>query len=303
MKKTTWTRLILMLAALFCVFGTTVFAKERCTTPQNAVSQNTSHGAMGWYFKKNDDHTLPPLDENLSYITQYGGYYADTEARDDDRVIYLTFDAGYENGNVEKILNVLKKHDAQGAFFVLSHLIEAEPDLVRRMVSEGHLVCNHSANHRDMTTLSEGAFCEELSSLAALFKETTGRDMAMYYRPPEGKFSETSLSYAQNAGYKTIFWSLAYPDWDNDRQPDPEKAKETLLSHTHNGMVLLMHPTSATNAAILDDLLTSWETDGYRFGSLDELTAKATAAKATAAKTTAASDSVRTVGEKEVTGT
>ncbi|MGM9626223.1 MAG: polysaccharide deacetylase family protein [Eubacteriales bacterium] len=232
------------------------------------------HGAIGWYFKKTDDHTLPPLDASLSYIAQYDGYYADTDAKEDDRVIYLTFDAGYENGNVAKILDVLKKHNIHGAFFVLSHLVKAEPELVRRMITEGHLVCNHTASHKDMTTLSEAEFREELSSLAALYKETTGRDMAMYFRPPEGKFSQTVLAYAQKAGYKTIFWSLAYPDWDNNRQPDPEKAKENLLAHTHNGMVLLLHPTSATNAAILDDLLCAWEKEGYRFGTLDELTAK-----------------------------
>ncbi|MBP3918714.1 MAG: polysaccharide deacetylase family protein [Clostridia bacterium] len=252
-------RAVLLFTAVLLLFTAVVSAKEG--------------DAMGWYFKKTDDHSLPPLDQNLSYITQYDGYYADTDADGDDRVIYLTFDAGYENGNVAKILDVLKKHQAPAAFFVLSHLIEAEPELVRRMTEEGHLVCNHSANHKDMTTLSETEFTEELTKLSNLYHDTFGCDMPMYYRPPEGKFSKTSLGYAKKAGYKTIFWSLAYPDWDNNKQPDPAASKEKLLAHTHNGMVLLLHPTSATNAAILDDLMCAWEKDGYRFGTLDELTA------------------------------
>ncbi len=228
----------------------------------------------GWYFKKTEDHTRPSLDAKLSYITACDGYYCDTQAKDDDKVLYLTFDAGYENGNVEKILDVMKRHKAVGAFFVLSHLIENNTPLVERMAAEGHLVCNHTAHHKDMTTLDEAAFQEELRALSALYQEKTGREMAPYYRPPEGKFNRQSLEYAKAAGYKTIFWSYAYCDWNNDKQPDPQKSKDRILKHTHNGMVLLLHPTSATNAAILDDLLTQWEADGYRFGTLDELTGK-----------------------------
>lgn len=226
----------------------------------------------GWYILKNDTHTPPPLDSYLSYVTDCGGYYLDMHAKEDDRVIYLTFDAGYENGNIEKILDVMKKHNAHGAFFVLSHLIEANTALVKRMGDEGHLLCNHTMSHKDMTAVDEATFCTELRGLETLLKEKTGAQMAPYYRPPEGKFDETSLLRAQDLGYKTIFWSYAYADWDNEKQPDAAAAKEKLLLHTHNGMVLLLHPTSSTNAAILDDLLTTWEREGYRFGTLDELT-------------------------------
>ncbi len=228
-------------------------------------------GAIGWYIKKTDNHTQPPLDAPLSVIDDCGGYYLDRAADAADPVIYLTFDAGYENGNVARILDVLKKHNAPGAFFILSHLIRAEPDLVRRMAEEGHAVCNHSANHHDMTTLDADTFRAELDDLAALYRETTGMELAPYFRPPEGKFNETVLRRSQDAGYKTVFWSFAYADWDNENQPEPESAIRNILDHTHNGMVLLLHPTSATNAAILDRLLCAWEEQGYRFGTLDEL--------------------------------
>ncbi len=234
-------------------------------------AQAGEDGAIGWYIKKTDDHTPPPLDTPLSVIDSCGGYYLDRAAAEDDPVIYLTFDAGYENGNVARVLDVLKKHSAPGAFFVLSHLIRAEPDLVRRMAEEGHAVCNHSANHHDMTTLDANAFRAELDDLAALYRETTGLELAPYFRPPEGKFNETVLRRAQDAGYKTVFWSFAYADWDNENQPEPESAIKNILDHTHNGMVLLLHPTSSTNAAILDRLLCAWEAQGYRFGTLDEL--------------------------------
>ena len=248
--------------ALFC-------ALLLLLSPLSVRAKDTD--AIGWYFKKTEDHSPPPLDAPLSFVEGCGGYYLDRNAAKDDPVIYLTFDAGYENGNVARVLDVLKAHDANGAFFILSHLVRAEPALVRRMAEEGHTVCNHSANHRDMTTLGADAFNAELSDLADLYRETTGQEIAPYFRPPEGKCSETVLRRASEAGYKTVFWSFAYPDWDNARQPDPDAAIKNILDHTHNGMVLLLHPTSSTNAAILDRLLCAWEEQGYRFGTLDEL--------------------------------
>ncbi|MBO5648986.1 MAG: polysaccharide deacetylase family protein [Clostridia bacterium] len=228
--------------------------------------------AMGWFFKKAEDHARPTLDGALSFVTEYEAYWLDTRAPDDDPVLYLTFDAGYENGNVAKVLDTLARHDAPAAFFVLEHLVRAEPELVRRMADEGHLVCNHSASHCDMTAISAEEFTAELRGLEEICREAAGVECAPYFRPPEGRFDRRVLERAAEAGYKTVFWSFAYPDWDNAHQPDPQKAEATILSHTHNGMVLLLHPTSATNAEILDGLLCAWEEMGYRFGSLDELT-------------------------------
>ncbi len=236
-----------------------------------AAPVGAKDSAIGWYVKKNDTHTPPPLDSALSVIERYDGYYLDRDAKEDDPVLYLTFDAGYENGNVARILDTLRAHNAPGAFFVLSHLVTANPDLVRRMADEGHTVCNHSANHPDMTKLDADGVTSELESLAAVYRETVGEEIAPYFRPPEGTFDETLLSRVRQAGYKTVFWSYAYADWDNGHQPDPDTAVRDILAHTHNGMVLLLHPTSSTNAAILDRLLCAWKEMGYRFGTLDEL--------------------------------
>lgn len=230
----------------------------------------------GWYVKRVPDHKQPKADADMEYVTDLGGYYADKTHGDDcaDKVLYLTFDAGYENGNVSKILDTLREEQVPGAFFILSHLIKAEPALVSRMAAEGHLVCNHSARHKDMSDMSAEDFSKEIHDLEADYTKLTGKEMAKYFRPPEGKFSRRELENAQNLGYKTIFWSLAYADWDNAHQPDKEKAKQKVLANTHNGAVILLHPTSAVNAAILKDLITTWKAEGYRFGTLDELTGK-----------------------------
>jgi peptidoglycan-N-acetylmuramic acid deacetylase len=189
-------------------------------------------------------------------------------------VLYLTFDAGYENGNVSRVLDVLKSEQVPGAFFILAHLLEANTDLVQRMVDEGHLVCNHTVKHRNMTHVtSKEEFETELRTLETLFYEKTGSVMPKYYRPPEGRFSESNLKMAREAGYCTIFWSFAYADWDNDRQMSPEAAKKIILDNIHNGAVLLLHPTSATNAAVLGDVIRECKEQGYRFGTLDELVA------------------------------
>ncbi len=237
-----------------------------------AVHAAESTVPYNWYCKNNLTHTPPLLDGPQEIIHRYGGYYLNKKAKKDDPVIYLTFDAGYENGNIAKILDTLKKHKAPGAFFILDNLISRNPDLVCRMQKEGHLVCNHTKRHPDMTKISDRkAFAEQLTTLETHYKELTGCDMAKIYRPPEGRYSEQNLAYAKSMGYKTVFWSFAYADWDNNRQMSPEAAMKKILAHTHNGEIMLLHPTSATNAAILDQLLTTLEGEGYRFGRLTEL--------------------------------
>ena len=237
----------------------------------NAVTEKT----YGWYCKRNKEHKQPIADTSMQWIENYGGYYVDHnhDEHNTEKVVYLTFDAGYENGNVEKILDVLKDEQVTGAFFILSHLISSHPDLVRRMATEGHIVANHTASHKDMSKIEEiDAFEEELEALNSLYREVTNCELARYYRPPEGKFDEKSLYFARTLGYKTIFWSLAYADWDNENQPTTESAMKTLMTYMHNGAVILLHPTSATNAAILGDFIRELKKDGYRFGTLDELT-------------------------------
>ncbi len=187
-------------------------------------------------------------------------------------VIYLTFDAGYENGCTAKILDVLKAHNAPAAFFLVGHYMETNADLVRRMVEEGHIVGNHTMRHPDMSKLTdEATFAKELQELETLFQDITGKELPKYYRPPQGVYSQENLQMAKDLGYRTVFWSLAYADWDNNNQPTKEQAFSKLLPRIHNGAVVLLHSTSATNAEILDELLTKWEEMGYRFASIDGL--------------------------------
>ncbi len=228
----------------------------------------TSAEASNWYCKHTENGKRPPMPGEMTFIDKHGGYFLG----EDDKVIYLTFDAGYENGNIARILDTLKAEEVPAAFFVLENLVTRNTDLVKRMADEGHLVCNHTASHADMTTKSEAEFTAELAAMEQVYKDTIGSEIAKYYRPPEGKFTEANLDWANSLGYKTIFWSYAYADWDNDKQMPAEKALQKVLSGTHNGEVLLLHPTSATNADILPVLIKEWKNMGYRFGTLDELT-------------------------------
>lgn len=198
-----------------------------------------------------------------------GAYLGDTS----EPVIYLTFDAGYENGCTEKILDVLKKQEVPAAFFLVGNYMERNADLVRRMVNEGHTVGNHTMHHPDMAAIGDSAaFRAELEGVEALYQETVGTELPKYYRPPRGIYSEENLKQAKELGYKTVFWSLAYVDWKNDDQPDPEAAVEKLNARIHPGAVVLLHSTSKTNAQILDRLLAGWKEMGYSFITLDELT-------------------------------
>ena len=189
-----------------------------------------------------------------------------------EKVIYLTFDAGYENGCTAKILDVLQKHQVPAAFFLVGNYLQQNPDLVRRMVNEGHTVGNHTMHHYDMSKISDKAtFTKELSDLEVLYQEITGKSMEKYYRPPQGIYSEENLKMAQQLGYRTVFWSLAYVDWNNDAQPTAQQAFDKLIPRVHNGAVVLLHSTSVTNGEILDELLTRWTAMGYTFAPISRL--------------------------------
>lgn len=189
-----------------------------------------------------------------------------------ENTIYLTFDSGYENGCTAQILDVLKAHDVPAAFFLVGTYMEKNPDLVRRMADEGHIVGNHTQTHPDMSKISDpAAFQQELKAVEDQYFSITGHEMPKFYRPPQGVYSEQNLQMAKDLGYKTVFWSLAYVDWLNDDQPTPEEAFSKLIPRLHDGAIVLLHSTSKTNAAILDELLTRWEDMGYRFGTLEEL--------------------------------
>ena len=239
-----------------------------------ALSASAAKG-QSWYCVRAKDNKQPRCDADMEYIEKFGGYYIDHTHGDDaeEKVVYLTFDAGYENGNVAKILDQMKAEDVKGTFFVLGNLIEKNGDLIQRMLDEGHTVANHTYSHSNMTKVaSYEDFCAELQRLEVAFRSLTGEDMPKYYRPPEGVFDEKTMKYAQDAGYKTIFWSFAYADWDNNHQMSPERAKAKIMENIHNGAVILLHPTSETNALIMGEVIRDLKAAGYRFGSMDELT-------------------------------
>ncbi len=240
------------------------------------ITASAHTNRFSWYCERNTEHKQPRYDPKLSFMEKYDAYYVDDKHDDncEEKVIYLTFDAGYENGNIEKILDVLKRQDVKGAFFILSNLVLKNPDLVRRMADEGHTVGNHTSKHRDMSVCSsKEEFATELGKLEMLYTECTGKTIAKFFRPPEGRFSESTLRFAHELGYRTVFWSFAYDDWNNEKQMSPEKAKEKIYENLHNGAVLLLHPTSKTNADILEEVIIELRSQGYSFGSLEELTA------------------------------
>ncbi len=210
----------------------------------------------------------PVANATAEELAQYNAYYLGQN----EKVIYLTFDAGFENGHTPAILDALKKHNAPAAFFLVGNYLETAPDLVRRMVADGHVVGNHTYHHPDMSAIAtKEAFTAELAATEEKYKEITGQDMPKFYRPPQGKYSEQNLRFANELGYTTVFWSLAYVDWYQDDQPTADEAFAKLIPRIHDGAVVLLHSTSATNAAILDELLTRWEAAGYRFGSITDL--------------------------------
>ena len=249
--------LILLIAVVIALaVSVSVFASSALTT-----------GSWGLSFHQEG---APPIgNAGKDQLRQYQAAYI---GNTNEKVLYLTFDAGYENGCTAKILDTLKEKQVPAAFFLVGNYIRQSPDLVRRMVAEGHTVGNHTMHHYDMSRLSDkAAFSKELTDLEALYKETVGQELPKFYRPPQGIYSEENLKMAQELGYKTLFWSLAYVDWNNDAQPTREAAFAKLLPRTHNGAVVLLHSTSKTNAEILGELIDKWQAMGYRFGTLEEL--------------------------------
>ena len=226
-----------------------------------------------FYVKRNNEHKQPTIDTNYSFIEECGGIYVDKKHSDNssEKVIYLTFDVGYENGNVEKILNVMKNEGVVGSFFILENVINREPNLVLRMANEGHLVCNHTSNHPNLVGKSQELCESEIKGLEEVYKNLTKKELSKFFRPPEGSFDKELLLRVKKMGYTTVFWSFAYADWDNSLQMSEEKALKKILDNIHNGEIMLLHPTSSTNAKIMQRLIRELKSQGYRFATLDEL--------------------------------
>lgn len=258
------TVIIAMTVLLFALCVPAVIGGFGSNEAVETVAENTNWG-LG--FK--EDGKPPTGNASVADLAKHNAYYIGDTSKN---IIYLTFDAGFENGNTEKILDSLKKHNVKATFFLVGNYIETSPELVERMVEEGHTIGNHTYSHPDMSKISdEESFKKELQSLESLYKETTGQELLKIYRPPQGKYCVSNLEMADKLGYKTIFWSLAYVDWYENKQPTKEEAFNKLLKRIHPGAIVLLHSTSKTNGDILDELLTKWEDMGYSFGEIKDL--------------------------------
>lgn len=232
-----------------------------------------SNVKKSWYFMKHADNTIPDSPaESKNWITPYNAYYVGDTSR---KVIYLTFDEGYEAGYTPKLLDALKANNVHASFFMTQPYIKSSPDNVKRIVAEGHLAANHSVRHLSMPSITDPKkFNDEFAGVEQAFNQLTGKNISKFFRPPMGEYSERSLYLTNTFGYKSVFWSFAYEDWDPNKQPDPTKAETSILKSVHNGAVILLHPESKTNAEILDDLLKKLIAQGYEFDTLDKLPAK-----------------------------
>lgn len=254
---------------LFATMFFTGWKIAKVRTDDTIDAMNQIEQAENWGLGFGAEGTQPTGTVTAEELKQYNAYYVGDRA---EKVIYLTFDCGYENGNTEPILDALKKHNVSATFFVVGHFLETAPDIAKRMVEEGHTVGNHTYHHPDMSSISDiTSFQKEVDDVANLFKEITGTEMVKYYRPPQGKYSKENLKMAKELGYQTFFWSLAYVDWNVDDQPTKEEAFEKLTGRIHPGAIVLLHSTSKTNGEILDELLTKWEEMGYEFRPLSDL--------------------------------
>lgn len=227
-----------------------------------------SSSGTSWGLSFQEEGKRPIGNASIEELAPYNAFFAkDTQ----EKKIYLTFDCGFENGNTPLILEALEKHHVKATFFVVGNFVKDNPDLIKEMVQKGHIVGNHTLSHPDMSGISSmDDFQKQLEGVENLYKEVTGESMTKFYRPPQGIYSTANLSMAKELGYKTFFWSLAYVDWYQDKQPTREEAFDKLLSRIHPGAIVLLHNTSSTNGQILDELLTKWEEMGYTFGTLSE---------------------------------
>ena len=229
--------------------------------------EELSTEAQSWSFKRNKEH-LPVTGYYQLDLAKYGAYYL---GNTEEKVVYLTFDEGYENGFTPAILDTLKEKQIKAAFFITGSYLKHSPELVKRMKEEGHVVGNHSQTHPDFTTQTDEQVIAEVSQVADKFKEVVGTEMDPFFRFPSGRYSEKDLYIVRKLGFRSIFWSMAYKDWDTKDQPGKDYAYQHVMANYHPGAIILLHAVSSSNTEALADIITGLDEAGYRFGSLYEL--------------------------------
>lgn len=257
----------IILLALIIFSSLNLVSAYTCKSKFKNIPETTE---LNWYFvNRGNDQTPECPKESAEFLDTYDSYYVgDTE----NKVIYLTFDEGYENGYTVKILDVLKEVNVPAAFFVVKPYITENPEIIKRMNLEGHLVCNHSSHHPSMASIKDNEkFIKEFTEVEEAYKEVTGSEMPKFFRPPMGKYSKESLEMTKNLGYKTIFWSFAYKDWLVNDQPTESKGIEKITNGSHPGCIMLLHAVSDTNTKILKQVIQNLQDSGYEFKSLNDL--------------------------------
>ena len=230
-------------------------------------TKELSNKKIEWGIKRNSSHEQPDLGkENVEIMKKTNSIAIGNK---NDKVIYLTFDSGYEAGYTPKILNTLKENNVPAVFFITAHYLNTQPDLVKQMIDEGHVVGNHTVNHKSMPSLTEEQINKEVMDLHKSMNDKFQYEMK-FIRPPKGEFSERTISITNSLGYKTVMWSFAYEDWNEDKQPDKEIAKKKIIDNVHNGEVMLLHATSKTNSEILGDVIREIKNMGYEFKNIND---------------------------------
>ena len=261
-----------ILLVVITIIACTKFSKKEenkaiFTTAEVASIENLNNTKIEWGIKRNNNHLQPDLgSKNKSLMEKYNGLCMGNK---DKPYIYLTFDLGYEAGYTQKILEVLKQNDVKAAFFITAHYLNTQPDLVKSMINEGHIVGNHTVNHKSMPSCNLETIKNEVMNLHTAVYEKFGYEMK-YIRPPKGEYSERSLAYCNSLNYQTVMWSFAYDDWDETKQGREEYGKKKILDNLHNGESMLLHATSKDNSNILDEIIKDIKRQGYEFKKLDE---------------------------------
>ena len=237
------------------------------TTINGIEIESLDNKKIGWGIKRNDNHEQPDVGNvNRKILDKYQGLYMGNK---EQKLVYLTFDLGYEAGYTPKILEVLKQNEVKATFFITAHYVNTQPDLVKQMIDEGHIIGNHTVNHKSMPSCSLETIKKEVMDLHSAIYDKFGYEMK-FIRPPKGEYSERTVAYTNTLGYTSVMWSFGYDDWDEKKQGRQEYGKKKILDNVHNGEIMLLHATSKDNANILEDVIKEIKNMGYEFRNIDQ---------------------------------